>query len=428
MSALAESVLAHQVDFQGWRNAVRQHIAQDTPPEALHWRVAAFGEAIPETEDSSAALPASGQRLTLSRALLAMLEAAMQARDETRFTLGYRILYRLARHELDLNDEHDPDLMALRVLAESVREETRAFRERFSAFSADRSTACLHDSPTHYIIEANAAFCQARNPRLWEIRTPYRRALWNGQRLFFGPGENEAAHVQASVWQPAGQGCWQGYPQTVLLPALKDIEQADSLAALGALAMDCRACPSWENATRTVFGCGQGLFRLMLVGEQPGDQEDLAGMPFVGPAGQVLDKALAEAGFVREQIYVTNAVKHFGFTWRNGRRLHQKPDETAIHACHVWLEAERRVLNPALVVMLGATAARSMLKKPVTISRERSRIIPLDATTAGLVTVHPSYLLRLPDDSMRQKEYERFVADLKLARDYLHDKGLLEPQ
>ena len=167
---------------------------------------------------------------------------------------------------------------------------------------------------------------------------------------------------------------------------------------------------------------------MRLGGEQPGDQEDLAGMPFVGPAGQVLDKAVAEAGFVREQIYVTNAVKHFGFTWRNGRRLHQKPDETAIHACHVWLEAERRVLNPALVVMLGATAARSMLKKPVTISRERSRIIPLDATTAGLVTVHPSYLLRLPDDSMRQKEYERFVADLKLARDYLHDKGLLEPQ
>ncbi|MFT8887161.1 MAG: uracil-DNA glycosylase, partial [Acetobacter papayae] len=144
---MAESVLAHQVDFQGWRNAVRQHIAQDTPPEALHWRVAAFGEAIPETEDSPGAMPASGQRLTLSRAFLAMLEAAMQARDETRFTLGYRILYRLARHELDLNDAHDPDLMALRVLAESVREETRAFRERFSAFSADRSTACLHDSP-----------------------------------------------------------------------------------------------------------------------------------------------------------------------------------------------------------------------------------------------------------------------------------------
>jgi DNA polymerase len=249
--------------------------------------------------------------------------------------------------------------------------------------------------------------------------------LWNGQRLFFGPGEDGAARVQAATWQRAGQGFWQGYPQTVLLPGLKDIQQADSLATLGALAMDCRACPSWENATRTVFGSGQGLFRLMLVGEQPGDQEDMAGLPFVGPAGRVLDRALAEAGFIREQIYVTNAVKHFGFTWRNGRRLHQKPDETAISACHVWLEAERRVLNPALLVMLGATAARSVLKRPVTISRERSTIIPLDDATDGLVTVHPSYLLRLPDDSTRQREYDKFVTDLKLARDYLHGKGLL---
>lgn len=422
---MAEVFLAHQVDFQGWRQAVRWHVAHETPPEMLQWRVAAFGETIPAQNDYTTALPASGPRITLSRALLGTLEAAIQARDESRFALGYRVLYRLARNELSISDRDDPDLTALHGLADSVRRETQAFRQRFSAFTEDHASACLHDRPTHYILEANAAFCQARNPRVWEIRTPYRRALWNGQRLFFGPGEDDAAHVSAATWQPAGQGCWQGYPQTLLLPGLSDIQQADNLAALGALAMDCRACPSWENATRAVFGSGQGLFRLMLVGEQPGDQEDLAGIPFVGPAGQVLDRALAEVGFVREQIYVTNAVKHFGFTWRNGRRLHKKPDEIAITACHVWLEAERRVLNPALVVMLGATAARSVLKRPVTISRERSKIIPLDDTADGLVTVHPSYLLRLPDDSTRQREYENFVADLKLARDYLHDKRLL---
>lgn len=424
MSRLAESVLAHQVDFSAWRQAVRWHIAQETPPGSLHWRVAGFGEALPEQGSGKESAP-SGLRVTLSRALLALLEDAIQARDETRFSLGYTILYRLARRELSLGNGHDPDLMALRALAESVRRETRAFRQRFSTFAANCSTACLHDAPAHYILEANAAFCQARMPRLWEICSPYRRVLWNGQRLFFGPGETEAAHVQASTWQPSGQGCWQGYPNTVQPPSLEETRQADSLAALGALAMDCRACPSWEKATRTVFGSGQGQLRLMLVGEQPGDQEDLAGVPFVGPAGQVLDRALAEAGLNREQIYVTNAVKHFGFTWRNGRRLHQKPDEGAINACHVWLEAERRILDPVLVVMLGATAARSVLKRPITISRERSRILPLDETTSGLVTVHPSYLLRLPDESTRQKEYERFVADIKLARDYLCSKGLL---
>lgn len=421
--ALTQIVLAHQVDFQTWRNAVRWHVARNTPPEALSWRVAAFGETLPDS--GAEPVPEASRPLTLSRALLGTLKEAIQARDETRFALGYRILYRLARHELTPDDAQDPDLIALHELADGVRAETQAFRRRFSAFAADSSAHCLHDSPTHYIVEANAAFCHARNPRLWEIRTPYRRALWNGQRLFFGPGEQEAARVQARTWQPAGQGCWQGYPQTVLPPALTDIDHADSLASLGALAMDCRACPAWEHATRTVFGHGQGLFRLMLVGEQPGDQEDLAGMPFVGPAGQVFDRALAEAGFVRDQVYITNAVKHFSFTWRNGRRLHQKPDEATIQACHVWLEAERRVLAPALVVMLGATAARSVLKRQVTISRERSRIITLDETTCGLVTVHPSYLLRLPDEATRQKEYERFVSDLKLAHETLRGKGLI---
>lgn len=153
----------------------------------------------------------------------------------------------------------------------------------------------------------------------------------------------------------------------------------------------------------------------MMVGEQPGDQEDRAGRPFVGPAGQLLDRAIAAAGIDRSAVYVTNAVKHFKFTPRGKRRIHQKPDATEIAACRVWLAEERALVQPPLTVLLGATAARAVLGRPITIGRERGRAIPLDAGHA-LVTVHPSYLLRMPDAAEREREYRAFVDDLTRAR------------
>ncbi len=155
---------------------------------------------------------------------------------------------------------------------------------------------------------------------------------------------------------------------------------------------------------------------MMMVGEQPGDQEDLAGRPFVGPAGQLLDRAIAEAGIDRSEVYVTNAVKHFKFEPRGRRRIHAKPDTGEINACRPWLEAERAIVRPALTVMLGATAARAVLGRAVTIGRERGRPIPLGAGNAqGFVTVHPSYLLRLPDEDAKVREYAAFVTDLRNA-------------
>ena len=151
----------------------------------------------------------------------------------------------------------------------------------------------------------------------------------------------------------------------------------------------------------------------MLVGEQPGDQEDLAGQPFVGPAGQMLDRALEEAGLDRTKVYVTNAVKHFKFTPRGKRRIHDKPDAGEIAACRFWLDLERREVQPAITVLLGASAARSVLGRTVTISRERGVPIPMEGNTQAFVTVHPSYLLRLPDEESRHREYAAFVADLK---------------
>jgi uracil-DNA glycosylase family protein len=195
-----------------------------------------------------------------------------------------------------------------------------------------------------------------------------------------------------------------------------------SLAAVREQAAHCRDCPLWKNATQTVFGLGPQSARIVLVGEQPGDQEDRAGEPFVGPAGRLLDRALTDAAIDRKATYVTNAVKHFKFEPRGKRRIHKKPNELEISACHQWLEREIELIHPALIVALGATAARAVFGRATAIEKNRGRVIagaqaktPVVADL--LVTVHPSFLLRVPDED-RDEAYERFVADLKLIRPY----------
>ncbi|HJV86241.1 MAG TPA: UdgX family uracil-DNA binding protein [Noviherbaspirillum sp.] len=179
-------------------------------------------------------------------------------------------------------------------------------------------------------------------------------------------------------------------------------------------AQDCQACPLWANATQTVFGEGPEHARIMLVGEQPGDQEDRSGHPFVGPAGRLLDRALQEAGIERDMVYVTNAVKHFKWEPRGKRRMHKKPGEGEIAACHQWLERELQLVAPALVVAMGATAARALLGRATPIEANRGHLSAFAGEMQILVTVHPSYLLRVPDDA-RASAYARFVQDLKLA-------------
>src|SRR5690242_20810746 len=190
---------------------------------------------------------------------------------------------------------------------------------------------------------------------------------------------------------------------------------ASSLRDLREEAATCRACPLWKNATQTVFGEGPPHAEAVLVGEQPGDKEDLSGKPFVGPAGQMLDRALEDAGIERKKVYVTNAVKHFKFVPRGKIRLHQKPTTPEIRACRQWYERELAALEPALVVALGATAAQSVFGKITPINKNRGRLIDLEEGRKALVTVHPSYLLRVPDAASKAREYQRFVDDLKLA-------------
>lgn len=193
-----------------------------------------------------------------------------------------------------------------------------------------------------------------------------------------------------------------------------DDARPDSIAAARKQARHCKACPLWEPATQTVFGEGPQDAPVIFVGEQPGDQEDLAGQPFVGPAGQVFDQALAAAGIDRRQAYVTNAVKHFKFVPRGKRRIHQKPNMGEIKVCRWWLDLERELVKPKLIVALGATAAQALLGKAVTIRDTRSRLIDLDDATKLLVTVHPSYILRLPDKAAQARESEAFNADMAM--------------
>ena len=188
-----------------------------------------------------------------------------------------------------------------------------------------------------------------------------------------------------------------------------------SLRELAKAENECTRCPLYKHATQGVPGEGRKGAHLMLVGEQPGDKEDLAGKPFVGPAGRVLDRALEAAGIPRTEVFVTNAVKHFKHEMRGKRRLHKRPNAYEIERCKIWLDLERKIVKPAAIVALGATAARSLFGRPVTIAKLRGRMMNLSDGTAAFVTIHPSFLLRIQDDSDKEREYRNFVADLRPA-------------
>jgi DNA polymerase len=190
---------------------------------------------------------------------------------------------------------------------------------------------------------------------------------------------------------------------------------SSSLSMVREAAAHCTACHLYKRATQTVFGEGPKGAAMMLVGEQPGDYEDVAGKPFVGPAGKVLDRALEDAGIDRSQVYVTNAVKHFKWEPRGKRRIHQKPNSREIAACRPWLEAELRIVRPKLVVAMGATAAQTIFSPGFGVTRERGKLLSSKLAPRVLATVHPSSLLRQPDEASREREYKHFVADLRAA-------------
>jgi uracil-DNA glycosylase family protein len=197
---------------------------------------------------------------------------------------------------------------------------------------------------------------------------------------------------------------WTAAPLVPPRPTIKKLQET---------ARGCRACPLWKTGTQTVFGEGSRGTKVVFVGEQPGNDEDLAGKPFVGPAGKLLDKALVEAGINREEVYVTNAVKHFKWEPNGKRRIHKKPNSREIAACRPWLDAELEVLKPKVLVCLGATAAQALLGKDFKVTQSRGKLLPSNLAPNVLATVHPSSILRAPDDESRHAEMKKFVEDLK---------------
>lgn len=463
-------VLAHEVDWDGWRAAARSLALDGVEPDSTVWSVATPSDLFAALDDD-APRPAPSGAFTLPRALVALAETVIQAREPERFALLYRMVWRAHHGERQLLEQTtDPEVHRAQTLAQAVRRDTHKMRAfvRFREVEAEGATRYVAwFEPQHFIVEANAGFFVRRFATMtWSILTPYRSAHWNGTELSFAPGADPAEvpdddavarywlAYYSSIFNPARlkvgamtsempRKYWRNLPEAAAIPEMIRTAQERTEAMveqpnispprptarpsrpappppqgrLGQAAIDaaqCRACSLWEPATQVVFGEGPADAAMMLIGEQAGDQEDLAGRPFVGPAGQLLDRALAEAGVDRTGVYVTNAVKHFKFELRGRRRIHAKPDTGEIAACKQWLEIERAEVLPRITVLMGATAARAVLGRAVTITRERGKPMPLGNTTA-LVTVHPSYLLRLPDEDAKRREYASFVADLRLA-------------
>ncbi len=268
--------------------------------------------------------------------------------------------------------------------------------------------AAAAERRTQTMIDADAQPAPARTARVMQAAGHPTAAA--GPNVAKGSAMDEAGNADANAVDP-----------TTIEPASRPPTELD-LAALAEAARGCRACPLWEPATQTVFGEGPTAARIVVVGEQPGDQEDLAGRPFVGPAGRLFDRALREAGVDRKILYVTNAVKHFSFIVRGKRRMHQTPKVTEIKACRPWVDGEIARIAPALVIAMGASAAQSVFGRvmPVQKSRRQFFVHTIGGhRTRVLVTVHPSYLLRLPDEAAKAEAYAAFVDDLRLAGDAL---------
>jgi len=421
-------------------------------------------------------------RLTVPRAFIELASTAILHSDPQRFALLYRMLWRLRDERALLSVAVDPDVARANAMAKAVRNDMHKMRAfvRFREIDASGPMYIAWFEPSHHVVEAIAPFFARRFAnRRWSILTPEASVHWDGAHLEMAPGAARAdapdddqlealwRTYYASIFNPARlkieamrsempKKYWRNLPEAELIAPLiasarqrtqqmiddaasvprpprrvqRYAAQANgpsridpltpgaSLADVRAAAAHCRDCPLWKPATQTVFGEGAADARVMLVGEQAGDQEDLVGRPFVGPAGKLLDRALAAAGIERSALYVTNAVKHFKFEPRGKRRIHKKPADAEIEACYRWLEREMALVKPALIVALGATAARALTGHAMAVGANRGRITDLPDGTKLMITVHPSYLLRVHTED-QEAEYERFVADLALVAEYL---------
>jgi DNA polymerase len=469
---LTRVILSREDAFEEFRDAARGLIGAEIAPRDVTWRVSA-ADLIGGKEP-----PRGGTAFGVPAAYVPLAQAVVCHRDGERFALLYELLWRTTHGERELlRIASDPLVHRLERMAKAVRRDAHKMTaflrfRRIEDDGGERYVAWFE--PEHFILRRVADFFIGRFAAMrWSILTPQNAMHWDGKELTFSEGVSPknapAADALEDWWRayyratfnPARANLaatmaempkkyWRNMPETDLIPGLlaeagartrqmleqappaprnakgidmpkEEHEQADfsSLTAARKAAAHCQRCALYRNATQTVFGEGPVDAPVVFVGEQPGDQEDLQGRPFVGPAGQMFDRALAEAGIDLGRVYVTNAVKHFKFEPRGKRRIHQKPNNNEIEACRWWLDRELALIKPRLTVALGATAARALTGRDTTISRSRGRLMPLRDGLEGFITVHPSFLLRLPDEAAKAREYKKFIADLKQVAQHL---------
>ena len=456
-------------DFVFWRERARGLIQCDVPPERVSWiEPGATGDLFaaedPSRGDKRVPVPPADARpVRASKAFLTLARRAALHTDPARFGLLYQVLWQLQRNPRLMEDKADPEVRRIEELAKAVRRDAHKMHAfvRFREIAEEDGTPhfVAWFEPDHHIVRAEAAFFMRRFANLhWSILTPRGSIHWDGETMREGPparredapGDDPVEDLwrsyYASIFNPARlkvgamlsempKKYWKNLPEAQIIPQLIAGAQAREAAmvaagaraerarpttaaevALGAAA--CRDCPIADCGTRAVAGEGPTQAPLMIVGEQPGDHEDVVGRPFVGPAGQLLDGHLARAGIDRSAAYVTNAVKHFKFIWKGKHRLHQTPAAKEIDTCRWWLEAERVIVQPRIVLALGASAARGLLGRTVSVNQVRGAPIMLDDDAELWVTVHPSYLLRL-DGEARAEQVAHFAADLAAVQERL---------
>jgi uracil-DNA glycosylase len=461
-------------DFDAWRNAARNALAQGLTPESIEWRTEQVAPSLFDS-DSAASTEVSGKSETIriSKELATLLKDAAHFRDPQRWSFLYRVLWRWAQGDRAAASAADEDGARLNKMAKSVRRAQHdmiayvRFRQREASLGAPEYVAWYE--PDHDVLAWGAEhFADRMGKSTWLITTPDGAAMFDGAHLHLERRPALAADHQVdtpdaaealwmtyyrSIFNPArlNEGAleqhmpvrfWKGLPEGALIPGMisqarggaRRVGQAQHVGAMGGKTVQvqaqaaqperdaptsldaCRRCDLWRHATQAVQGEGPRDARIMLLGEQPGDQEDLKGEPFVGPAGQLLDDAMRRAGVPREQVYLTNSVKHFKWEPRGKRRLHKTPAQQEIDACSYWLEQELHDVGARVIVTLGATALNALLGKRATLSAHVGRVVPYRDKLI-VATYHPSYALRQNDEAAREKTVAAIVAALEQARD-----------
>ena len=437
--------------FADWRTQARALLAAGIEPSEVNWDGAGLF-------DSPLSEARAGNQRKVSAAFLKLAETVFMHRDPARLALLYRLLWRSGEAPRLLDDASDADVARAQHLAHAVRRDIHKmrafvrFREIAGSEDADPVFVAWYE-PDHHIVRANARFFINRFANMrWSILTPDRCLHWDGAELMEAPGATRAdapgvdvaedlwRSYYAAIFNPARvkidamvkempRRFWRNMPETRLIPDLIAGAQARSAAMIARgegpqeapphdwqdlrSGIDhCTRCPLYCNATQPVHGEGPQDAGLMIVGEQPGDQEDRAGRPFVGPAGQLLDGHLARSGIDRSRAWMTNAVKHFKFTPRGKQRIHQTPTAGEIDHCRWWLDAEIGLVKPRVIVALGASAARGILGKTINVSATRGNVLSLASGAQLIVTTHPAYMLRLRSGPAQVAAEADFQADL----------------